>query len=79
MSTPSKTRATAGRKVYRTVILSNDEELVNMSAPEVMDEVIRRLGDFMNSGDSEYRRIDDYFQCLAFRSGELASIGKDSS
>lgn len=66
------------QKVYRTVILSN-EELVNMSAPEVMDEVIRRLGDFMNSDDSEYRRIDDYFQCLAFRSGELASIGKDSS
>jgi len=51
--------------VYRTEILSN-EELVEMSAPEVRDEVIRRLADFMDSDDSEYRRIDDYFQCIAF-------------
>lgn len=28
--------------------------------------VIRRLADFMDSDDSEYVRIDDYFQCLAF-------------
>ena len=32
----------------------------------------------MGSDDSEYRRIDDYFQCLAFRSDELASIREDS-
>jgi len=51
--------------VYHTEILSN-EELVEMSAPEVTDEVIRRLGDFMDSEDTEYRRIDDYFRCLAF-------------
>ena len=42
-----------------------------MSAPEVAHEVIRRLEDFMDSDDSEYRRIDDYFQCLAFGSDEL--------
>ena len=53
-------------RVYREEILSN-EELVEMSAPEVKDAVIRRLGDFMDSDDSEYRRIDDYFQCLAFQ------------
>lgn len=64
-------------KVYRTEILSN-EELLEMSAPEAKDEVIRRLGDFMNSDDSEYRRIDDYFQCLAFRLDDSISIGKDS-
>ena len=62
--------------VYRTEILSS-EELVEMSAPEVKDEVIQRLEDFMDSNDSEYRRIDDYFQCLAFRSDESASTGED--
>lgn len=51
--------------VYRKELLTHDE-LVEMSAPEVRDEVIRRLKDFMDSDDSEYRRIDDYFQCLAF-------------
>ena len=60
-------------RVYRKEILRK-EELVEMSAPEVKEEVIRRLGDFMDSDDSEYRRIDDYFQCLAFRPDELASI-----
>ena len=64
-------------RVYREEILSN-EELVEMSAPEVEDEVIRRLKDFMDSDDSEYRRIDDYFQCLAFRSDELSSMPEDS-
>ena len=58
--------------VYTEEILSN-EELVEMSAPEVQHEVIRRLEDFMDSDDSEYRRIDDYFQCLAFGSGEVAT------
>ena len=55
--------------VYRKEILSN-EELVEMSAPEVTEKVIRRLGDFMDSDDTEYRRIDDYFQCLAFECPE---------
>ena len=63
--------------VYRKEILSN-EELVEMSAPEVKEQVIRRLEDFMGSDDSEYRRIDDYFQCLAFRSDESASTGEDA-
>ena len=64
-------------RVYRKEILSN-EELVELSAPEVRDEVIRRLEAFMDSDDSEYRRIDDYFQCLAFRSDELESAPEDS-
>ena len=63
--------------VYRKEILSN-EELVEMSAPEVRDEVIRRLEDFMGSDDSEYRRIDDYFQCLALGPEQLASTGEDA-
>ena len=32
----------------------------------------------MDSDDSEYTRIDDYFQCLAFRSDESASTGEDA-
>lgn len=32
----------------------------------------------MDSDDSEYRRIDDYFQCLAFGSEESASARGDS-
>ena len=64
-------------RVYREEILSN-EELVELSAPEIKDEVIRRLGDFIDLEESEYRRIDDYFQCLAFRSDELASTREDS-
>ena len=64
-------------RVYCEEILSN-EELVEMSAPEVSHEVIRRLEDFMDSDDSEYRRIDDYFQCLAFGSEEVATARGDS-
>lgn len=63
--------------VYTEEILSN-EELVEMSAPEVEHEVIQRLEDFMDSDDSEYRRIDDYFQCLAFGSDEVATTRGDS-
>ena len=59
-------------RVYDHEILSR-EELSDMSGHEVMDEVIRWLVDFMDSDDSEYRRIDDYFRCLAFRSDDLAS------
>jgi len=51
--------------VYCKKILSH-EDLVEMSAPEAKDELIRRLKDFRDSDDSEYKRIDDYFQCLAF-------------
>jgi len=51
--------------VYHKKILSH-EDLVEMSAPEAKDQLIQRLKDFMDSDDSEYRRIDDYFQCLAF-------------
>ena len=53
------------KKGYRTDLLSTDE-LLEMSPREAEAEVIRRLEDFMDSDDSEYRRIDDYFQCLAF-------------
>lgn len=53
-------------RVYHKQLVSTNE-LAEMSAPDVKDEVIRRLEDFMGSDESEYRRVDDYFQCLAFR------------
>ena len=59
-------------EVYDQELLSNDE-LVDMPPSESQDEVLRRLKDFMDSNESEYRRIDDYFQCLAFRPDDSAS------
>ena len=49
-----------------------------MSRPEVEHEVIRWLMDFMDSSDSECRRIDDYFHCLAFRSDGSEPTRADS-
>lgn len=65
-------------RVYDHGILSEDD-LSAMSAHEVKDEVIRWLVDFMESDESERRRIDDYFQCLAFRSDDSASTRAGSS
>ena len=64
-------------QVYDQEILSNDE-LADMSGSESNDEVLRRLKDFMGSDKSEHRRIDDYFQCLAFRPDDSASMREDS-
>ena len=54
--------------VYRKTLLTRDE-LIERSPAEVQDLVIKRLDHFMTSDDSEYRRIEDYFQCLAFMAG----------
>ena len=64
-------------QVYSQELLSR-EELVEMSAPEVRDQVFRRLEDFIASDESEYRRIDDYFRCLAYRPHEPATAREDS-
>ena len=53
-------------KVYYQTMLPEDE-FANMSVSEGQDEVLRRLKDFIGSNESDYRRIDDYFRCLAFR------------
>ena len=57
--------------------VSNDD-LVDMPASESQDEVLRRLKDFMGSDESEYRRINDYFKCLAFRPDGPTSTQEDS-
>ena len=63
--------------VYYQPLLSKDE-FADMSASEGPDEVIRRLEHFMGSNESDYRRIDDYFRCLAFRPDISASTWKES-
>ncbi len=64
-------------QVYDLEVVCRDE-LAGMSGHEVKDEVIGRLEDFMGSDESEYRRIDDYFQCLAFTPDDSASAREDS-
>ena len=54
-------------QVYHQPILSKDE-FFDMSVFESRDEVLRRLKSFMDSNESDYRRIDDYFRCLTFNS-----------
>lgn len=71
---PMKGDAFGWYRIYRQELLSN-AELVDMAASESQDEVLRRLKDFMGSDESEYRRIDDYLKCLAFRPHDSASKG----
>ena len=63
--------------VYDQELVSKDE-LADMSGSEAKDQVLQRLTDFIESDGSEYRRIDDYFKCLAFRPDESASKREDS-
>ena len=64
-------------QVYDREVLSGDE-LAGMSAHEVNDQVIGSLEDFMGSDETEYRRIEDYFQCLAFTPTDSGSARDDS-
>lgn len=57
-------------RVYSCEVLSKDE-LESGSLHQ--DRVLQFLEDFMGSDASEYRRIQDYFQCLAFSSESSAS------
>ena len=63
---PMSDRRYGWLQIYDEVLLSNDE-LADLSESEVNKEVLRRVKDFMDSDESEYRRIDDYIKCLAFR------------
>lgn len=53
-------------RVYSQKLLSGDE-LAEMSGSQRKDEVLRILKEFLASDESDYRRISDYFRCLAFR------------
>ena len=65
-------------RVYYQPILSKDE-FANMLVSEGQDEVLRKLKDFMASNESDYRRIDDYFRCLAFSPEVSTSTWEESS
>ena len=52
--------------VYRQKFLSADD-LAGMSTSEAKELVLKKLKEFLDSNDSEYRRIENYFKCLAFR------------
>ena len=64
-------------RVYSKKLLSGDE-LAKMSGSQRKDEVLRILNEFLASDESDYRRISDYFQCLAFRPDGSASTRDDS-
>ena len=64
-------------EVYYQTLLSEDE-FANMSVSESQDKVLQRLKDFMGSNESDYRRIDEYFRCLAFRPDVPTSTRKES-
>lgn len=64
-------------KVYEHEFLSGDA-LFGMSGRDVRDTVIQWLVDFMQSDGSDCRRIEDYFQSLAFRSDGSAAPRTDS-
>ena len=44
-----------------------DEILSGKSAEEVTEAVLHAVTEFLKAEDSDYTRINDYFQCLAFR------------
>ena len=44
-----------------------DEELSGMSPSEAKEVVRERLEKFLSADDSDYRRIQGYFECLAFK------------
>ena len=48
-------------------------EFAIMSVSEAQDVVRRKLEDFMDPNESEYKRINDYFRCLAFNPGDAIS------
>ena len=64
-------------RIYYRALLPKDE-FAGMSVSEGRDEVLRRLRDFMGSNASDYRRIDDYFRCIAFHPGVSTPVRKSS-
>ena len=65
-------------RVYYHRILPKDE-IADMSVFESQAEVLRWLEDYMGSNESDYRRINDYFRCLAFRPDVSTSTREESS
>ena len=57
--------------------LVGDDILSGRSTAAVTEAVEREVKNFLDSDDSDYRRIGDYFKCLAFRhDGAVAPVGE---
>ncbi len=52
--------------VYLQELLS-EEDLADMTTSRAKDVVLEKLTAFLDSDESEHRRIEDYFKGLAFR------------
>ena len=46
--------------------LVGDDILSGRSTAAVTEAVLREVANFLDSEDSDYKRIGDYFKCLAF-------------
>ncbi|MYC53042.1 MAG: hypothetical protein F4X47_12070 [Gammaproteobacteria bacterium] len=56
--------------------LVGDEILSGKSTAEVTEAVRQAVDEFLDAEDSDYTRINDYFQCLAFRPEAVAEEAK---
>ena len=48
-----------------------------MTTSKAKEVVLEKLTAFLDSDESEHRRIEDYFKCLAFRPDVLAAGGPE--
>ena len=64
-------------KVYERSFLS-EEMFTNTRASEVEERVLEMLQDFLDSDESDYRTIWDYFDCLAFKPIAAATVERVS-
>ena len=58
--------------------LVGDDILSGRSTAAVTEAVLREVANFLDSEDSDYKRIGDYFKCLAFLNDGVAE-GEDEA
>ena len=59
--------------IYRHQLLG-DDVLSALSASEIRERTLEEVKRFLYSDESDYRRINDYFRCLAFRTGDATPV-----
>ena len=59
--------------------LVGDDILSGRSTAAVTEAVLREVANFLDSEDSDYKRIGDYFKCLAFLHDGAAEEGDEAS
>ncbi len=58
--------------------LVDDDVLSGRSTAEVTEAMLQAVANFLDSEDSDYRRINDYFRCLAFRFDAAAAAQEEA-